>query len=132
MTSQKIQRSTAPTEDEIRTALAECIGGGFVDMDYNVDMLEVITDSDAARTRVLWDREFHPPATHRGTLWADLRPTEADELATAMQEVLHEVEVEATAMLLERATSAAVAFAAAHPDIPRGHWPIVLEASEAA
>ncbi len=123
---------TAPTEEEIREALTECIAGGFRDLDNTGDMLEVITDSDMARTRTLWSREFFPPVAHRGTLWADLRPDEAEDLQDAMSEVLRQVEVEATAMLLERATAAAVAFAVAHPDVPRGHWPIEQETSEAA
>jgi len=49
-----------------------------------------------------------------------------------MGAVLRPVEVEATATLLERATAAAAAFAAAHPDVPRRHGPIEQEATQAA
>ena len=67
-----------------------------------------------------------------GTVWAGLRPTEAAELVYVMGAVLRPVEVEATATLLERATAAAAAFAAAHPDVPRRHGPIEQEATQAA
>ena len=67
---------------------------------------------------------------HPGTLWADLRPDEAEDLDAAMVAVLDEVEREATAMLIERATVAATVFAELHPEIPRGHWPLNGPAQE--
>jgi hypothetical protein len=124
MTTATATAVTPPTEAEIRQALTESIDNGYVDMDDAGLMLRVVLDSDAARVRMPWNPDFQPDDDHPGTLWADLRPEEYKELSEAMYAVLHQVEREATAMLIERAIGAAVAFAAAHPDIPRGHWPL--------
>jgi hypothetical protein len=120
----------ALTEDEIRQAIAESVGGGYVDVDNTTVMLKVVTDSDMARVRVLWSDDFTPQDTHPGTLWADMRPEEFEELSDTMYDIQHAVEREATQMLIERATAAAVAFAAKHPDVPRGHWPLRKAAAE--
>lgn len=112
------------TPDEIRQAITESVGGGFADVDDTGAMLRVVLDSDMARARIGWDPTFTPRDDHPGTLWADLRPSEFEELGDAMHDVLHDVELEATQMLIERATAVCVAFAEAHPDVPRGHWPI--------
>jgi hypothetical protein len=47
---------------------------------------------------------------------------EADELHWAIAAVDERVAREATAMLVEGWVTAALAFAKANPDIPRGHW----------
>jgi hypothetical protein len=123
MTAPAITRSW--TEAEVREALTRSIGRGYVDMDDTNLMLRVVIDSDVARTRFLWDEDYtNRDDDHPGTLWADLSPDETRELREAMSDVLHEVEREATAMLLERAVAAALAFQERHPDIPRGHYPL--------
>jgi hypothetical protein len=113
---------TVPTKAEIREAIATQLDDVELDdfMGY-----QVIVDSDMAvirRGQVEWSREFTPQAPHPGTLWADLRDSEIDELHEVMWEVEKRVLEEATRALIEGGIEAAWRFAQAHPDIPRGAW----------
>lgn len=116
---------TAPTEAEIRESILEGLGDGSMSADDFaglIDAFRPILDSDMARVRAGWDPDFHPYEDHPGTLWADLTRDEVDELQGAMHYVLHRVTREATQALVEGCIAAAVAFAEAHPDVPRGRW----------
>lgn len=124
MTATPMAKPVPWTEDEVRQALVESIGNGFVDIDNDHELLRVVSDSDMARTRMLWDPDYFGGDGHRGTLWADLTPEETEELQRTMHDVLVAVERRANAELLRRATNAALEFGRRHPDIPRGHWPI--------
>ncbi len=123
---------TAPTETEIREALTQSIGGGYADEDIQLDWLRPLIDSDRALVRAVWTDDFSPSADHPGTLWADMRPSEYAELEQAIHDVRTIVERAATQELVNGLVEVAVAFAKAHPDIPRGHWPNGAAARKAA
>jgi len=116
---------TAPTEQEIRQAVEVELGDQTINSDDLlglVDALRPIMDSDMARVRAGWDDEFYPKDDHPGTLWADMTHDEVDELHGAIQDVIHRVAREATVAVVDGCVAAAVAFAGAHPDVPRGRW----------
>lgn len=115
---------TAPTEAEIREALGDPTDLVGADISDNLrDAIAPLLDSDQALVRAGWVEDFYPPANHPGTLWADLQPSEAKELHDAIFAAIDEIEFEAAKQLVDRLVAVGVAFAAAHPDIPRGHWP---------
>lgn len=110
---------SAPSEAEIRQA----IDVGKLNWDnWTADALCAIADSDMARVRAVWDRDFHPSSSHPGTLWADLRPSEVDDLTSAIETAIAETKRHAAAELAERVVSAALYFGTEHPDAARGHW----------
>ncbi len=116
---------TAPTEQEIRQAILAELGDHTIDPDDFaglVDVFRPILDSDMALTRAGWVEDFYPGTEHPGTLWADMTEAEANELHDAMHAVRRRVLVEATTALVKGCIAAAVAFAEAHPEIPRGAW----------
>jgi hypothetical protein len=117
---------TAPTEAEIREAMAEGlwrIGGKLTIDDAGVwDALAVFMDSDEARTDGAWSRGFSPPVDHPGTLWANMRPSETVELKDPLEEIVGRVEDAASEMLTQLVIEHVIAFAAKYPDIPRGAW----------
>jgi hypothetical protein len=113
-----------PSEEEIRAALTESIGNGYADMDVVLDWLRPVMDSDMALTRAGWVDDFSPGEDHPGTFWADLTAEETQELQRLLGEARDRVEREATRMLIDETVAAAVAFGKAHPDIPRGRYPL--------
>lgn len=119
---------TAPTEDEIRQALEQNLehlfgGNGFsIDDPATWEVLAPIMDSDQARVGTGWDPSFTPPDDHPGTLWADMRPSEVDELEGPIGEIVAEAEAAFIRAVLDGVVAHAARFAAAHPDIPRGAW----------
>ena len=116
----------APAEAEIRHALEESVrrvfGGHEASIDNNPawDVLNLILDSDHARARGGWDDDFHPVGEHIGTLWADLRRSEADELRAGIEQIVERAEQAYITTVVEQAVEFATRFAEAHPDIPRG------------
>jgi hypothetical protein len=113
----------APTEAEIREAIAEGFDSLVVDHPDGIwDALAPINDSDQALVRAGWVEGFYPPEDHPGTLWADLRASESEELHAATGEVLAAALRDYLEAAREGAIAAAVRFAEAHPDIPRGAW----------
>lgn len=115
---------TTPTEAQIREAIGS--PDHLVDADMTRDLRATIApllDSDQALVRAGWMEDFYPDVDHPGTLWADLRPSETEELHDAIHGAIRAVERIAADMLVERLVAVGLAFAAAHPDIPRGHWP---------
>lgn len=122
---------TAPTEAEIREALGDPDRIARADMDRDVrDAIAPLIDSDQALVRAVWTEDFNPGRDHPGTLWADMRPSEAEELHDAIFAAIREVEREAAVKLIDRVAAVGLAFAEAHPDIPRGHWPMAPEAQQ--
>ncbi len=116
---------TAPTEAEIREAILAELGDKTINPDDFaglIDAFRPIMDSDLALVRAGWVEDFYGTEGHPGTLWADLTPDEGRELHRAMEAVCKRVLVDATRLLVEGCVAAAVAFAEAHPDIPRGTW----------
>lgn len=111
------------TEAEVREALSERMPGIDFDRPRGVDAgLAPLDDCDLALVRAGWADEYTPEPGHPGTLFADLRGSEADEL----KEAIHAVEKAAAhyyiETLREGAIRVALAFAEAHPDVPLGHW----------
>lgn len=129
----------ALTEAEIREAIEAEIPaqtpervGYWIDLpDEMYQALRLITDSDEARTparwqkRPGWDNEFTPHDDHPGTLWADLRPSEAEELLDATEAMQHRALAAYVNACREGAIEVAIAFAKAHPDALRGAWPLL-------
>jgi len=121
MTTATAQRTW--TEAEIREAIEELMPGIDFDVpDEFRDALAPIGDSDMARARIGWDPDYTPRDGHPGTLWADLRPSEADELQAALHDVYRAAGHYYVETVREGAIRAALAFAEAHPDVPLGHW----------
>lgn len=125
----------APTEAEIRRAIDGspllCEDGtAAIDEPEGLwESLRPILDSDAAivptrRSPEGWTDEYMPGADHAGTLWADMRPSEYDELSGAIHEVRATAFAQYLAELREAVVGVALRFAEAHPDVPRGRWPI--------
>jgi hypothetical protein len=119
--------TAAPTEAEIREAILTELGARTIDPDDFAGLADTfapIMDSDAALTRAGWVDNFYPAADHPGTLWADLTADETAELHGAMAAVRDHVLREATRALVDGCAAAAFAFGQAHPDIPRGRYPL--------
>ena len=116
----------APTEAEIRAAIEpewpEEPAGDPPEWIY--EALMPIVDSDQALIRAGWVEGFHPQRPHPGTLWADMRQDEADELHGAINTVIDEAAREYQRAVLDGVVAATIRFAERHPDIPRGRWPI--------
>lgn len=116
---------TAPTAAEVREAITRTLHTKTLEGDDFGGLYEdfrPILDSDVALTRNRWVESFHATDEHPGTLWADMTTEEAEELSGAMYRVLDRVLHDATILLAEGCIEAAVAFADAHPNIPRGSW----------
>src|SRR5436189_1471904 len=113
---------SAPTEAEIREVITtglERTGG--VDLAEEVYVaLDPFIDSDKALVRAGWMDEFYPREGHPGTIWADMRASEVEELQEAMHQAIKLAEQAAIKTLVEEVVRAGVRFAEAHPDIPRG------------
>ncbi len=60
------------------------------------------------------------PESVPGVLWRDLRPSEADRLVELVNAATERAAERCEAIILEELTAAGVAFAAEHPDAPRG------------
>lgn len=126
---------TAPTEAEIRQALEARLEQMFGTARFSIDdnpvreVLQPISDSEDARVRIGWSPEFFPSADHAGTLWADMRPSELEELMAPIRAIIAEAELQLIATIIDRVVEVTSRFAAAHPDIPRGHWPNGASAS---
>lgn len=110
---------TAPTEAEIRAAIAETLPADHTIDDIGL-WVAVIGDSDLARTRGKWDKDVNMDDDHPGTLWADMTGEEGEELQRLIYDAMHRAQRAFIAELIENVTAATLAFAAAHPDIPRG------------
>jgi hypothetical protein len=124
---------TAPSEQEIRQALTERWGSAGIQLAEEVyNALDPIMDSDMALTRAGWSNEFHPDDDHPGTLWADMTPAEVKELQGAVREAIERAERAVSDQLLEECIAIGVRFAEAHPDVPRGRWPIQRKEAVAA
>lgn len=115
------------TEAEVREALAGL--DPLMDLDESFWRgIGPIEDSDMARVRVVWDEDYTPDPSHPGTLWADLRPSEADELREAVDAVVKEARRQFVESVQDGLVAVALDFDAKHPDVPRGHWPNAQEA----
>jgi hypothetical protein len=110
---------TAPTEAEIRAAVSHGLPEPFSIDDVGLYVRPVI-DSDHALVRAGWTEDWNPGADHPGTLWADMRASESEALHKAVYHALHAAELAFRDTLVEGVTAAVIAFAEAHPDIPRG------------
>jgi hypothetical protein len=118
---------SAPTEAEIREAILSELGDRAISPDDFAglsDAFAPIMDSDMALVRAGWCERFLPDPDHPGTFWADLTPDERDELHVAMEAVRDRVLRDATAALVDGCATAAFAFGQAHPDVPRGRYPL--------
>jgi hypothetical protein len=123
--------ANVPTEEEIRTALADLTTQRLDHPMEVFDLVCPIIDSDEAivptrRSPQGWRDSFNPDARrrgpHPGTLWADLRPSEVTELEAAAETVFVEAMKRYVATIREGLVEVALRFAKAHPDIPRGTW----------
>jgi hypothetical protein len=111
------------TESLIREALEEELRRHPIELTNAVSAVAApIEDSDMALVRRGWSKDFFPPDDHPGTFWADLRESEAGDLAKLVGEAVERVEQAAVAMLIDEFTRVALAFAERYPDVPRGHW----------
>lgn len=120
---------TAPTAAEIRAIVETCVPTPF-SIDDIGDWFDVIMDSDEALTRAGrdgWNADFYPDADHPGTVWADLTEAEGKELHRLLYAAINEAERAFGRALIEGVTAAAVAFAEAHPDAPRGRYVVEPE-----
>jgi hypothetical protein len=116
---------TAPTEQEIRDAIAERIRRAvetFPEAIRDSNAFDPIDDSDMALTRRGWAEGFYPSDDHPGTFWADLTAGEIAELHGATQAALYGVLDGLADRITDAVVAATVAFAEAHPDIPRGTY----------
>ena len=115
---------TPVTEAEIREAVAARIRRNFGNLTEMLDnALDPIVDSDMARGRAVWDPDFHPRKDHPGTLWMDLTGDEADDLSAPVDQAINSELFDVLAQIVtDRVVAAALAFAEAHPDLPRGRW----------
>lgn len=119
---------TAPTEAEIRAAIADRIRHRFGDLNEMLgNALDPIVDSDMARSDrgavEGWDPEFFPRGTHPGTLWMDLSRAEMHDLSTVIDGAIGSELYDILAKIVtDRVVSATIAFAETHPDIPRGRY----------
>lgn len=123
--------TTPPTEAEIREAITEGLPPvGQPDEilmhldapEWMTDAMDPLTDSDQAHIRGGWAEGFWPQEDHPGTLWADLTKAEIDELHAAIENVYRRALAAAVRELIEGGVAVGLAFAAAHPDVPRGRW----------
>lgn len=119
------------TEAEVREALAGL--DPLMDLDDSFwRAIGPIEDSDMARVRIVWDEDYTPanayPNGHPGTLWADLRPSEFDELQAAVDAAVKDARRQFVESVREALVAVALDFDAKHPDAPRGHWPNAREA----
>lgn len=94
-------------------------------------MLRPILDSDVALVGGGWRENSSLPTGHPGTIWADLRTSEAQELREAVGEVVEAAERAMVGAIIEGVTEAAGRFAEAHPDIPRGLYGLPPQVDEA-
>jgi hypothetical protein len=116
---------TAPTEQEIRDAIAERIRRAvetFPEAIRDANALDPIDDSDMALTRRGWVEGFYPSEDHPGTFWADLTTEEIEELHCATEGAMYGVLDGLADRITDAVVAATVAYAKAHPDIPRGTY----------
>lgn len=116
----------SPSRAEIRAAIAERVHKVFEFDDAIYRAIGPIEDSDMALVRAGrngWRVDFYPPEDHPGTFWADLTEAEGTELREAVGQAIQAVQHAACEQLIEAVTAAAVRFAEAHPDAPRGRYP---------
>ena len=113
---------------EIRQAIEENLVRMFGDLGFSIDdepayeVLRPILDSDVARVRTGWDPDFNPPADHPGTLWADMRRSEIDELKDPIYAMIQSAEKAYIAGIVDQVVAYVAKYAAEHPDVPRGTW----------
>lgn len=121
------------TEAEIRAAIAGPLREQFEVGDTIYRAIAPVEDSDMALLRAGrngWREDFYPPEGHPGTFWADLTEAEGTELREAVGQAVLDVTHAACEQLIEAVTAAAVRFAEAHPDAPRGRYPAWAEDSD--
>lgn len=118
----------APTEAEIRAAIADGITRRPREVDEITDVAfrvsGTIRHSPYALTRRRWAEDFYPDEVDEltGTLWADLTEAETAAIEELVDNAARRFQERAAAILLEELVLAGVAFAEAHPDVPRGTW----------
>ncbi|MCI0583162.1 MAG: hypothetical protein L0227_09785 [Chloroflexi bacterium] len=112
-----------PTEAEIRQALEERLAEGMDPPRDIWDIVAPILDSKYVIGKGWLEEGFTPPVDHPGTLWANLRPTEAAELDGAVNEAVDRALARFGRQVVDDVVAVAVRFAEAHPEAPRGTWP---------
>jgi hypothetical protein len=98
-----------PTEAEIRERVTAALAAGR----HRIDIGEWVYDLS---------EPIHSDQNGDTGVWADLRPSEADELADLVETIYaraDEIERTAIASITDMVVEAALAFAAAHPEAQR-------------
>ncbi len=110
--------STAPTEAEIREAIAVSAARVLpLDRPEIGEWVSAMTDP----LTYYAPEEDVDPSAPRG-LWDNLRPTEAEDLRALVEGIYHQadaIEQEVKARIAELVVAAALEFARRHPDAPR-------------
>lgn len=121
----------APTEAEIRAVIEErmLLEAGHVvdemdDLDAALRRVAIVASDPLVESgrqtleggRGVWEPVAPPPD---GSLWGDLRPSEAVRLSQLVQAAAERASARCRAIVIEELVGAGVQFAAEHPDAPR-------------
>jgi hypothetical protein len=120
---------SAPTEAEIRAALATAAAGEFHESEPPGGPLPAILRflavelshpmSGPAWRALEATAEYSPDEADPGDLWTDLRRTEAQRLRDLLALAADRIAERCSAIFLEEFTSAGERFTAEYPDAPR-------------
>ena len=123
--------TTAPTAAEIETLVRRAFQQRA---DKSVDSINTLEhafvdivrgaatpllDSDMASIRGGWLDGYYPAADHPGTIWAQLSREEVDELYNRVTAAARRIQRQAREAAVQALVEIGLAFAEAHPDVPR-------------
>jgi len=113
----------APTEAEIRAILQA------VEEEIDENLGEVV---NVATSLIDYEVPERRGEAYSGSVWDDLRESEANRLRLILDECAHDLYKDLTRLIIDRVTAAALTFAAEYPDAPRLTRETVLHESEDA
>ena len=123
---------TAPTEAELRAVIVEGmasknVGQHLDSQDGTANNLQYVVNGaawafiESAASTKEGDGVWEPsPEPTPGTVWTDLRPSEADRLVVLIGAAAERVAERCQAIILGELTAVGVKFAREFPDAPRG------------
>lgn len=121
-----------PFEEEVRAAIEAAAAGPIGEVVDDIGNLRAALRSlaleagrylaeSARQTKEGGDGLWEPMSDPLpGCLWGDLRPSEAERLTSIIHEAAYRAADRSMAVILDELTAAGLAFAAEHPDAPRG------------
>lgn len=121
---------TAPTEQEIRQTIAlhdeqpvgnlDSIAGWRANLRHLIVQASWPLSESGAQTLEGGDGLWEPtPEPTDGTVWGDLRPSEAGRLVELVGDACDRAADRCYGIIIEELTAAGAAFAAEYPDAPR-------------